>query len=248
MKDKVVQFRKIVEEMAKLYEEKNSNYGDSFGKLYNDLGATAGLVPLHNKLDRLTNLLKGNANNFESIEDTFIDLANYAIMNLIEWRRSNNVDENKADSLVFEDSRENEVKDNNKKKADSLVDWYTKKDKYSNLPWPCCQCIHRDKRVPYYEYPYYGSPIITCFNQASDAAKIEDFSNNTKQTAHINNSIITLNPCYDCIYNQYVLTWGGTSINNISEYTNASSCIDEYKKDVNSKNKKVMSLLEEEQK
>lgn len=79
-------FHETIAEMEKLYQLKNSNYGNSFSKLYQDLGPIAGLVPLHNKLDRLTNLIKGGQNNFESIEDTLIDLANYAIMNLIELK------------------------------------------------------------------------------------------------------------------------------------------------------------------
>lgn len=83
--EKIEKFKKITTEMAELYAKKNSNYGDSFGKLCEDLGLIAGLVPLHNKLDRLTNLIKGGENNFESIRDTLIDLANYAIMNLIEF-------------------------------------------------------------------------------------------------------------------------------------------------------------------
>lgn len=81
-------FHEIVNEMANLYAKKNANYGNSFSKLYEDLGPIAGLVPLHNKLDRLTNLIKGGRNDFESIEDTLVDLANYAVMNLIEYRAS----------------------------------------------------------------------------------------------------------------------------------------------------------------
>ena len=84
IKQKSDKFRTIVNEMADLYEKKNSNYGDSFGQLFEELGPTAGLVPLWNKLHRATSLVKGNKNNFESLEDTFKDLACYAIMNLIE--------------------------------------------------------------------------------------------------------------------------------------------------------------------
>lgn len=85
-KEKTTEFRRIVNEMADLYEKKNTNYGNSFGKLVEDLGPIAGLVPLHNKLDRLTNLIKGGHNDFESLEDTFKDLACYAVMNLIELK------------------------------------------------------------------------------------------------------------------------------------------------------------------
>jgi hypothetical protein len=87
--DKAKMFREIVNEMADLYEKKNANYGDSFGQLFDALGPISGLVPLHNKLDRATSLIKGNKNNFESLEDTFKDLACYAIMNLIEMKIRN---------------------------------------------------------------------------------------------------------------------------------------------------------------
>ena len=66
---KIDRFHEIVNSMANLYAKKNENYGDSFGQLYKDLGPISGLVPLHNKLDRLTNLIKGGRNDFESIED-----------------------------------------------------------------------------------------------------------------------------------------------------------------------------------
>ena len=72
--------------MADTYEKKNENYGDSFGQLCEDLGPIAGLVPLYNKIHRATSLVKSGKNHFESLEDTFIDLACYAIMNVIEMR------------------------------------------------------------------------------------------------------------------------------------------------------------------
>jgi hypothetical protein len=46
IKEKCNEFRTTVNNMADLYEKKNSNYGDSFGQLYKELGPTAGLVPL----------------------------------------------------------------------------------------------------------------------------------------------------------------------------------------------------------
>ena len=86
IKQKSNLFRSIVTQMADLYEKKNSNYGDSFGQLCKELGPVAGLVPLWNKLHRATSLIKGDENHFESLEDTFKDLACYAIMNLIELK------------------------------------------------------------------------------------------------------------------------------------------------------------------
>lgn len=86
--DNVTSFARIIDDMFDLYAKKNANYGNSFSQLWDTLGPVAGLVPLHNKLNRATNLVTGGTNNFESLEDTFIDLANYAIMNVIELRRT----------------------------------------------------------------------------------------------------------------------------------------------------------------
>lgn len=86
--DKVKEFKSIVNQMADTYEKKNSNYGDSFGKLFDELGPVSGLVPLYNKLHRATSLVNGDVNHFESLEDTLIDMACYAIMNVIEMRRA----------------------------------------------------------------------------------------------------------------------------------------------------------------
>lgn len=90
-------FKKIVDTMYELYKKKNANYGNSFEKLYNDLGPIAGLVPLHNKLDRLTNLIKGGHNDFESVEDTLTDLANYAVLFIMELQKA---EEKEIESLV----------------------------------------------------------------------------------------------------------------------------------------------------
>lgn len=87
-KDKTEVFADIADSLAKLYKDKNTNYGDSFGKLYDELGPISALIPLTNKLDRLKFLLTHSeeANKFESVEDTLRDLASYAIMTLIEYK------------------------------------------------------------------------------------------------------------------------------------------------------------------
>lgn len=82
--NKVDRFKQITSNMADVYDKKNRNYGDSFSKLIDELGLIAGLVPLHNKLSRATSLIKGDKNEFESLEDTLLDLANYSLMLLME--------------------------------------------------------------------------------------------------------------------------------------------------------------------
>lgn len=149
-KEKVKQFKKITKDMADLYEKKNKNYGDSFGNVYEKLGSSSGLVPLYNKLDRLTSLLKGNENNFEIIEDSFIDLANYAIMNLIEYR-SHKEDEKQTKTTIKDNKTITNDKPNTNNPVKTLKDYYTQKydfyEPYSWLPWPCCQCSRRNNRL-----------------------------------------------------------------------------------------------------
>lgn len=89
--DKIQEFKNIVEQMAETYANKNSDYGDSFGDTYDKLGPISGLVRLYDKLNRATSLVQGKENHFESLEDTFIDMACYAIMNVIELRKANSI-------------------------------------------------------------------------------------------------------------------------------------------------------------
>ena len=67
------------------YKAKNSDYGDSFSSLREEF-PEAILIRLTDKLNRLKTLMKGAEQkvNDESIEDTLLDLANYAIMEVVE--------------------------------------------------------------------------------------------------------------------------------------------------------------------
>ena len=94
--DKVKQFETIVNEMVELYKRKNSDYGDSFGKAYKELGIISAVTRLNDKMNRLKSLTMPNAVqmvNDESIADTLIDIANYAVMTLIELKGENTMNE-----------------------------------------------------------------------------------------------------------------------------------------------------------
>jgi hypothetical protein len=71
--------------MNDTYKAKNADYGDSFSKLRKEY-PEAICVRLMDKLERLKTLMKGNEQQVkdESIKDTLLDLANYAIMELVE--------------------------------------------------------------------------------------------------------------------------------------------------------------------
>ena len=77
-----------------LYLPKNAAYGDSFHKLYSDLGIISAITQISHKYNRLVNLAKDkNANTLvtdESITDTLLDLANYCILTEMEIEREQN--------------------------------------------------------------------------------------------------------------------------------------------------------------
>lgn len=86
MKTRADIFKELTEKAADTYRRKNADYGDSFVKVRNKFPNSV-LIRLNDKLNRLE-MLMGNAKKAEvkdeSIEDTLLDLANYALMELTE--------------------------------------------------------------------------------------------------------------------------------------------------------------------
>lgn len=79
----------IVIGLNELYAKKNMDYGDSFHDTYVEEGMAMARIRLSDKLNRFKSLTKsGNQQvNDESVRDTLLDLANYAIMTVIEMDR-----------------------------------------------------------------------------------------------------------------------------------------------------------------
>lgn len=92
---KVNKFEDITIEMRNLYERKNADYGDSFSKSFEDWGMPMACIRLQDKMNRITHLVKagGQQVNEESLQDTLIDLANYAVMTLMELQKEDKDDE-----------------------------------------------------------------------------------------------------------------------------------------------------------
>lgn len=85
--DKVAIHEQVCETLTTIYEKKNRDYGDSFSKSFEEYGMTMPCIRLEDKLNRLKSLtVKNNSRqvNDESVEDTLLDLANYAIMTFME--------------------------------------------------------------------------------------------------------------------------------------------------------------------
>lgn len=76
----------LTNEMLKIYREKNSDYGDSFSKSYKEFGIIAPVVRMSDKMERIKQLSKAEDIKVkdESLHDTLIDIANYALMTAIE--------------------------------------------------------------------------------------------------------------------------------------------------------------------
>ena len=82
----VLNHRKICQELVDIYAKKNADYGDSFHKSFEEEGWAMIRIRLGDKFSRLKNLTRGNSPKVsdESLRDTLMDLANYAIMSVME--------------------------------------------------------------------------------------------------------------------------------------------------------------------
>lgn len=76
----------ICEEIHYLYVQKNQDYGDSFHQTFMEEGMAMARIRLGDKLSRFKSLTRSGIQQVkdESIRDTLIDLANYAIMTVLE--------------------------------------------------------------------------------------------------------------------------------------------------------------------
>ena len=83
---KVLRHGEICKEINELYAKKNHDYGDSFHQTFVEEGMAMARIRLGDKFNRFKTLSRGNEQkvNDESIRDTLIDLANYAIMTVLE--------------------------------------------------------------------------------------------------------------------------------------------------------------------
>ena len=77
-------FRFITEEMVTLYSQKNADYGDAFTESLDEDGLLVSKIRLKDKLKRFAQLIENDALvNDESMRDTLIDMANYAVMTMM---------------------------------------------------------------------------------------------------------------------------------------------------------------------
>ena len=83
---KILAHKNICDSLNKIYEKKNHDYGDSFHQTFMEEGMAMPRIRLGDKLSRFKTLTLANEQHVkdESIRDTLLDLANYAIMTVLE--------------------------------------------------------------------------------------------------------------------------------------------------------------------
>jgi len=81
-----MKFKDITEEMNALYERKNHDYGNSFSETFRKLGIISAATRMLDKMNRIVSLVTKDQQkvNDESLRDTLIDIANYAVMTIME--------------------------------------------------------------------------------------------------------------------------------------------------------------------
>jgi len=114
MKTRMLIHKDLCDEMHRLYLNKNADYGSSFQKVRAKI-PNAILVRLNDKLNRLESLMGKDEEErkvkSESIDDTLMDIANYALLELVERRWDDQIDD-AVENGVDEDEDEDEYEDN----------------------------------------------------------------------------------------------------------------------------------------
>lgn len=87
-----MEFREVTEWMNNVYERKNADYGNSFSKTFEKFGMMSVAVRLYDKVERISQISTNESQVKEETEkDTLLDIANYAVMALVELsKRENN--------------------------------------------------------------------------------------------------------------------------------------------------------------
>lgn len=86
-------FLRITNQMHDTYIKKNHDYGNSFGKSMDEFGIASAIIRMNDKLERLKTLSKKESMvKDESVKDTLLDLANYAIMTVMYLKKHEDKD------------------------------------------------------------------------------------------------------------------------------------------------------------
>ena len=93
--NRIENYKKLQANMLQTFVDKDSDYGDSFGKTFEKYGIVSALTRMSDKMNRIDNLTNAAFQSTiddgdtkmrvdESIEDTLLDLANYAMLTYLQ--------------------------------------------------------------------------------------------------------------------------------------------------------------------
>lgn len=101
----IKKLNEVHDQMTDICVRKNADYGNSFDKSLDEDGLLVAKIRLGDKLSRFSTLIKNDAQvKDESIRDTLIDLANYAVLTIM-WMDDKN--QKIADSLNRKEKSDN---------------------------------------------------------------------------------------------------------------------------------------------
>lgn len=85
IEEKIQKHQELLDTLHEVYIAKNHDYGDSVHDTYNKYGIVSFLVRLEDKLNRARTLSKNTQLvNDEKLRDTLLDMANYALLAVLE--------------------------------------------------------------------------------------------------------------------------------------------------------------------
>ena len=83
----IAEFERLTRQMSATFKRKRNDYGQSTTETFEKFGPVSMLTRMHDKMARLDRLLGQNVERAvenEKIQDTLMDLANYALITIIE--------------------------------------------------------------------------------------------------------------------------------------------------------------------
>ena len=89
--EEIVMFTELTKAMGDTFAKKRHDYGQTTEETYKKFGPVSMLTRMHDKMGRLDTLLvSGDVNHVkdEKVEDTLLDLANYALITILEMRKA----------------------------------------------------------------------------------------------------------------------------------------------------------------
>ena len=84
--DNKTPFKEVTQELVDLYTHKSHDYGDTCEQMSAKYGEKYWTMMIQQKVLRIETLINTDSPNYESIQDSYRDIANYAILALVNHK------------------------------------------------------------------------------------------------------------------------------------------------------------------